>query len=528
MIKKITAFAVAIILLLTCFSACSKDDGKNKAFACAVNELPVHFDPQIAKTQSEKTVAVNIFDGLFKLSENGEAVKCAVSDYSVSADGLSYTFTIKDNLKYYISSKAKKYIEEKGASLDGRITAEDFAFGIIRGVLPETSSPDYELLSVIKNAEAVHKGETGAENLGVRVIDDLTLEITLEHPSDDFIYALTQPVSYPCDKEFFELTAGRYGLAAEYTVSNGAFYLSSVNEGKSVSLAKNTEYIGDFSPLPASVSLYLNSNETDIAKKVDKGTYDIGFFSGESALKELGRSVQKTEMQNIACSLIFNMSDSVMQNASLRTGLISAVELSAVTKTPLKTVVPPYYKPSGNDTSVEGIAFNGDEAQKNMIEAYKELGVENLTVEVLCTEEYEAAAKAVVSCWQKNIGVELNGAVKAVSNEDFIKLIKSGEYDTAIYPVTVDSQNAVDFLSLFAESGNAFGYESEEYSRIFNELKISPSGEKISYCQSFLLKNGVVLPLFCESTVFAVAKNARGIYFCGDTANVYFYKGLKK
>ena len=110
MIKKITAFAVAIILLLTCFSACSKDDGKNKAFACAVNELPVHFDPQIAKTQSEKTVAVNIFDGLFKLSENGEAVKCTVSDYSVSADGLSYTFTIKDNLKYYISEKAKKYI----------------------------------------------------------------------------------------------------------------------------------------------------------------------------------------------------------------------------------------------------------------------------------------------------------------------------------------------------------------------------------------------------------------------------------
>ena len=147
---------------------------------------------------------------------------------------------------------------------------------------------------------------------------------------------------------------------------------------------------------------------------------------------------------------------------------------------------------------------------------------------MLCTEEYEAAAKAVVSCWQKNIGVELNGAVKAVSNEDFIKLIKSGEYDTAIYPVTVDSQNAVDFLSLFAESRNAFGYESEEYSRIFNELKISPSGEKISYCQSFLLKNGVILPLFCESTVFAVAKNTRGIYFCGDTANVYFYKGLKK
>ncbi|MGN1162215.1 MAG: hypothetical protein ACI4SX_08225, partial [Candidatus Fimenecus sp.] len=121
-----------------------------------------------------------------------------------------------------------------------------------------------------------------------------------------------------------------------------------------------------------------------------------------------------------------------------------------------------------------------------------------------------------------------NGAVKAVSDEDFVKLIKSGEYDTAIYPVTVDSQNAVDFLSLFAQSGNVFKYESEEYNRIFNELKISPSGEKISYCQSFLLKNGVILPLFCESTVFAVAKNTSGVYFCGDTANVYFYKGLKK
>lgn len=527
MLKKITALIIISALLVTGLTACGGSSGIT-SFACAVSEMPRHFDPQIAQLTSEKTVAVNIFDGLFKLGENGEAVKCAVTDYSVSSDGLVYTFKLREDMNYYISSAAADFIEERGGSVDTSVTAEDFVFGITRAVLPETQAADYELLSVIKNAEKVHGGSVSSDTLGVRAVDSFTLEITLERKYDNFLYALTQPVSYPCCESFFELTAGRYGLEEQYIISNGAFYLSSVSDGQSAAFSKNPEYKGDFPASPSSVRLYLNTDSVDAAKKVDSGTYDCGFFSDSEACSQLGRKVTETELKNIACSLLFNLNSKTMQNNTLRRGLAAAVQLSGVTETPLKTAVPSYFSLSGG--SAEGISYNIESARADMISAYEELGIDNLTVNLLCTESDESTAKRIVSYWQKNIGVELNGTVNAVCDEDFVSLLNSGEYDAVIYPLTVDSGSAVDFLEMFASDSeeNFFGYSSDEYDRIFEELKLSPDEEKSLDCQSYLMKNAVVLPLFEKTTVFALAEGVSGIYFSSATSNLYFYKGQKQ
>ncbi len=531
MFKKILCVFISILLITTCLSACT-DDEEGGTFNLAVNELPEHFDPQIADSISERAVAVNIFDGLFKLDENGTPQKCAVKEYEVSDDGLTYTFTLHENMKYFVPSSAKSFAEDKEVTITADVTAEDFAFGIIRGILPETQAPDYELLSVIKNAEKVHKGETGKENLGIRVVDAHTLEITLERKADDFLYALTQPVSYPCDEEFFNLTAGRYGLERRYIISNGAFYLSAVNEGKSVRIWNNSEYNGTFSAHPQSVGFYLNTDEVEVAKSVRKGDYDLGFFSSPEAIDELGRKTTQQTLENIGVSLVFNMADETLSNNTLRTGLVSCIDISAVAENPLKTVVPSYYKVSGkpvDESTVESLLYNIDTARNKMIKAFDELKIDNLTVDILCTEKYEAYAKAVVSCWQKNIGVELNGTVTVVEEADFNKKLYSGEFDTAICSMTLDSDSAVEYLSMFTTDSNynVLGYNSAEYNRILEDLKTNPTAEKAAYAESYLLKNAVLLPICTENSAFAVAKDVNGIYFASDSSNIYFYKGQK-
>ncbi len=518
-------------MIITCFSACT-DDEEGGTFNLAVNELPQHFDPQIADSVAERAIAVNIFDGLFKLDENGTPQKCAVKDYKVSDDGLTYTFTLYENMKYFVPSSAESLAEEKEVTITADVTAEDFAFGITRAILPETQAPDYELLSVIKNAEKVHKGEMSKENLGIRVVDSYTLEITLERKANDFLYALTQPVSYPCDEEFFNLTAGRYGLERKYIISNGAFYLSAVNEGKSVRIWNNSEYNGAFSALPQSVGFYLDTNESEVAKAVRKGDYDLGFFSSAEAIEELGRKTAQQALENIGISLIFNMADETLSNNILRTGLISCIDISDVTEKPLRTVVPSYYKVSGNaldGSAVESLSYNIDTARTNMIKAFEELKIDNLTVDILCTEKYENYAKAIVSCWQKNIGVELNGTVTVCEEADFNKKLYSGEFDTAICSMTIDSNSAAEYLSMFTADNayNVLNYNSAEYDRIVEDLKINPTTEKAAYAQSYLLKNAVLLPICTENSVFAVAKDVNGIYFAGDSSNIYFYKGQK-
>lgn len=527
MIKKILVLFCAVVMILTCFSACKKDGDNGEFFACGITEMPEHFDPQIAKTTSEKMVAVNIFDGLFKLCEDNKIEKCAVKDYSVSDDGLVYTFYIREDMKYYLTNYVKNYLEEKQATINQILTAEDFAFGIIRGILPETDAPDYELLSDVKNANAVHSGKMSADSLGVRVIDNYTLEITLEKASSDFLYALTQPISYPCHKQFFEITGGRYGLDEKYLISNGGFVLDEYNEDKSVIIVKNKEYKGSFDAKPSGVGFYLNSSTAQIAEKVDDGTYDVGFFQNESDKDELGRSVIKNEFQNRTCSLIFNMKDEFMQNSTLRTGLIACIDLTAVSDNPLNSVLPAFYEV--DNSAVENISYSIDNARSNMIKAYDSLDIETLDLEILCMPEYESIAKALVNSWQKNIGVELNGIVTVAEKDEYTKKLASGEYDAAIYSMGVDSNKASDFLAMFTtdNSENVFNYSSAEFDRLANDLKSSYTNEKAVYCQSYLLKNAVILPLYAETTIYAVHKGSEGVYFSGDSSNLYFCKGQK-
>lgn len=527
MIKRIIALFCAVIMILTCFASCKKEDTTNKFFACGITEMPQHFDPQIVESVSEKMIAVNIFDGLFKLDENNTPVKCAVKDYKISADGLVYTFYLRDDMQYYISDDVTDFLEEKGTTINKNVTARDFAFGITRALLPETQAPDFELLSAIKNAKKIHNGELGSNEAGVKVINDYTLEITLQRKDVNFLYALTQPVSYPCNQQFFELTAGRYGLDEEYIISNGGFYLLSISEDKNVVINKNTEYNGAFSVLPSGVGFYLNTTTLDIAKKVDDGTYDVGFFYADEDKEELGRSVVKTELNNIACSLVFNMADKTIQNNNLRTGLVSCVDISLVTDNPLKSVLPSYY--NIDNSKIESLSYNIDIARSSMLKAFDELKIKTLDIEIICTSKYENTAKALVNNWQKNIGVELNGIVTVLEDADFNKRIASDDYDMAICSLTVDSNNPSEFLSMFTTDNdlNVSNYDSDEFNRLVNDLKVSPTNEKTVYCQSYLLKNAVVLPLFEEATTYAVHKDSSGIYFSGDSSNMYFYKAQK-
>ena len=525
MFKKIISILMVFVLILACFSGCKKEE-TGEALACAISEMPGTFDPQIATTTVEKMISVNIFDGLFKLDENGEPQKCAAVDYSVSADGLVYTFQIQQDTYYYLSAAVESFIEDKNVTIEGKITAEDFVFGITRSILLETNSEDFELLSNIKNANAVHNGTMSADSLGIRATGEYTLEITLENPSNEFLYALSQPVSFPCDKEFFELTGGRYGLDSEYIITNGGFYLSNVSEDKSVRIAKQSDYKGSHQAIPTAVGFYLNSDSVNVADKLDKGDYDVGFFTDEEAIDELGRRVQKNVLENISCSLIFNMSDEKLQNLSLRAGLIAGIDLTHLTDKPMQTLVPAYYGVSGD---VEKISFSADNAHNTMIQAFEELKIKNLSVDILCTSKYEKMAKNIVNSWQNCIGVELNGTVTVVDEKDFSKKINSGEYELAIYPIVVDSDKASDFLAVFSSDNpaNVFLYSSGEYNRIWSDVKNNSTNDKINYAQSYLLKNAVVLPLVSEDTVFAISKGTSGVYFCGNRANVYFYKGQR-
>lgn len=529
--KRFLCVTLALILCITCFCSCGKKETSGKSFAAAVSSLPGTFDPQIAAEDVEKTIALNCFDTLFRPDENGTLQCLAAESYTISSDGLVYTFKIRDGLKYYVPSKAQKFIEEKGGAVPSDITADDFAFGITRGILPETKAADFTLLSNIKNAEAVHNGEADAGSLGISTNGN-TLVITLQKPDKNFLFALSQPISAPCNEQFFNLTAGRYGLEQKYTVFNGAFYVSGVSDENSVTISKNSEYTGENAAVPASVTFYLNEDFAQIASKIKKGSFDCAFLDSASK-KSAGSKATEKSLTNITYSLVFNFSQERFASLNLRKGLVSAIDFSVFSGNRADGIVAPDYLLAGekiSNKSVSTASTNIDSARKMLTDALAELDVSTLDIRILCTNDTQDIAKSIVNSWQKNIGVELNGTVSVMEQKDFDSAIAKKDFDIALYPLTSSSSDAKSLLSVFTSGSNMnfTGYKSEEYDRIFADLTENPTQENLTYVQSFLIENAIVTPLQFESKYFVCGETVSGIYFVYDTSNIYFGKGRKQ
>lgn len=529
--KRFLCVTLALILCITCFCSCGKKETSGKSFAAAVSSLPGTFDPQIAAEDVEKTIALNCFDTLFRPDENGTLQCLAAESYTISSDGLVYTIKIRDGLKYFVPSKAQKFIEEKGGAVPSDITADDFAFGITRGILPETKAADFTLLSNIKNAEAVHNGEVDPSSLGISTNGN-TLVITLQKPDKNFLFALSQPISAPCNEQFFNLTAGRYGLEQKYTVFNGAFYVSGVSDEKSVTISKNSEYTGENAAVPASVTFYLNEDFAQTASKIKKGSFDCAFLDSASK-KSAGSKATEKSLTNITYSLVFNFSQERFASLNLRKGLVFAIDFSVFSGNRADGIVAPDYLLAGEKTSNKSVSTastNIDSARKMLTDALAELDVSTLDIRILCTNDTQDIAKSIVNSWQKNIGVELNGTVSVMEQKDFDSAIAKKDFDIALYPLTSSSSDAKSVLSVFTSGSNMnfTGYKSEEYDRIFADLTENPTQENLTYVQSFLIENAIVTPLQFESKYFVCGETVSGIYFVYDTSNIYFGKGRKQ
>ena len=158
MIKKILALLTVIAVITCLFSSCS--DGTGEDLYYPIYADPVSFDPQIAADNASKIVVFNCFEGLVKTDKNGKIVPGVAKSWQVSPDGLTYTFYLRENSKWYMSEYAKKLLSEESAeNFNYIVIAEDFVYGLRRAFMKEMSSTADSRLYVIKNAPEVYSGE---------------------------------------------------------------------------------------------------------------------------------------------------------------------------------------------------------------------------------------------------------------------------------------------------------------------------------------------------------------------------------
>jgi oligopeptide transport system substrate-binding protein len=187
---------------------------------------PDTLDPQRARTDASFNVLRDLFEGLTAVGPDGAAVPAAAESWSVSADGLEYTFHLREGLRW---------------SNGDPLVAAEYMAGMRRLVDPATASPYAGALDSVLNASAIVAGRQPPDALGVEAPDARTLVIRLEHPAPYLLGLLAQPGTFPVHGP----TLARYGT--EYArpghmVSNGAFVLTDWVVGSHIVAERNASY----------------------------------------------------------------------------------------------------------------------------------------------------------------------------------------------------------------------------------------------------------------------------------------------
>ena len=167
--KRWLRFTAAVLAAAFLFALTGCGSSTNSAsFTWFVDSIPANLDPQVASGASDVIACENLYGTLVRKDPDGELVPGLCEKWTVSSDGLTYTFTLKDGLHYAAA---------KGAATEYDITAEDFVFAFRRIFRADTASPYAVEFSAIQNSAAVQAGLADESSLGVSANGALTLQV---------------------------------------------------------------------------------------------------------------------------------------------------------------------------------------------------------------------------------------------------------------------------------------------------------------------------------------------------------------
>ena len=188
----------------------------------------------VTSQTTEFELSANFIDTLVQYDQYGVAQHGLATDWSVSDDGLTWTFTLRDGVKWY-KSDGTEYADLK---------AQDFVDSMHYICDPAHDSKTFDIVSsAVKNAQKFYSGEiTDPNEIGVRAVDEKTLEYTLEAPTPYFLSMLSYVCFMPVNGDFLAEVGDRFGTSADTILYNGAYICQEFNPQENQVWVKNANY----------------------------------------------------------------------------------------------------------------------------------------------------------------------------------------------------------------------------------------------------------------------------------------------
>ena len=531
-LKKLCAVVLAATLATSLFIGCGDNStstgsssGSNQSLVFNLGEDPETMDPTLNNSSGAGTMILNAFEGLMVLDENDQPTEGAAESYEVSDDGLVYTFKLRQDGKWS----------------DGEpVVADNFKYSWLRALDKATAAEYAYQLFYIKNAEKFYNGEVSADEVGIKVIDDYTLEVTLETPTSYFLQLCAFTTYVPLREDIVSANPEGWATNPETYVSNGPFKLVQWDMKDQLVFEKNENYWDKYSVKLDTLTFKLVTDETTAYSELKAGNFDMvnsvptneiepGIAEGLVHVNpKLGNyyfviNVGKQDTMNADVK-------EVLSNKLVRQALNLAIDRQEIIdnvgkaeQVPAYSFVPQgIYNPDGTEFAdkeyydpldMEG---NIEKAKELLKEAGYENGEGIPTIELMYNSE--GAHKDICQIVQQNlaeigINVELTNQEWAV----FLNTRQQGGYEIARQGWIGDYSDPMTFLDIFVTGGgnNDSGYSNPEYDKLIAEAKVESDTDKrkelLREAEDILMEDMPILPIYYYTTVMGWNENVKGI-----------------
>ena len=523
-LRAISLVALLFIALLVCFG-CSPDGGsvsQRDAEAPFVVRRgnggePDSLDPSRAEGVQAFNVITDLYEGLLSLDANGDIVPGVAESWTVSSDGLTYTFELREDARWS----------------DGTaVTAEHFVAGIRRALAPETASAFAALLYSIDNAEAVAQGDLPAEALGVRARNERRLEIQLHTPAPYLPSLLTLPTAMP----FLDDGGGDDGRFSrpDRFVGNGPFLLAGWDPGDHIRLRKNPLFREADQVAVDEVRYYPIAEPLTELNMYRANELDITFAVPGSHVQQLreshGDELRITPLLALYY-LAFDLSEAPFDNAAVRQALSMAIDRDVLVRVTGRGEQPAYgLVPDGvNGYTPARLAWATQPPQARLAKArelYAQAGYSaaeplEVTLTYDAADIHETIAVAVSEMWRKNLGVEVR-----LDKREWKYFLATrdnrDEWQVMRFSWVGDFDHPAAFTDIFRASSpqNLPGYSSQRYDELLSQAEDSVDRDEqmrlYAAAESVLLRDSPIAPLY-----FYVSKHLVSPEIAGFENNVF-------
>ena len=478
-------------------------------------------DPNKVNAVADATISYHIYEGLYR-NVLGDVQPGMAESYTVSDDGLVYTFTLRQDAKWS----------------DGEpVTAQDFEYGMKRLCDPAAACPMSYLGAVFKNGAAVTAGELPLDDLGVKALNEYTLEITLETPADYFLSMTSMSQFMPVRQDLAEEYGAEFGSDFDKQVFNGPFVVTQFGEGR-LTMAKNENYYNADSIKLDGVEVLTVADKTTAVSMFNAGELDLAEVPSDLAPQYEGKTLSYYNGANDYAAL--NHRNEYLANKNLRLAMNYAVnreEYNLLSHNGLYEENLRYVLPQvrgvegeyGTEYPLEFFPLQGDMelAQQYLATALSELGLSDaseITLKLVVSDADDAKkeAEVVVNQWKTNLGINVEINLVPYATRNAMLVPGSDEYDIIMSGWAPDYSDPYSYLELwYSTSGyNYLNYNSADYDAYIDASKTTTGAERMENlfnAEKTLLEDGALVPLQLREIQYMVSDRVEGLgaYFIG-------------